>query len=61
MVAQTKFGRPAERRNKMTRDNTGRRPIRPIDPSWVGNGNTGLVHRQTGDCPPRDLCRGPVK
>ena len=45
----------------MARDHTGRRPIRPCVPISVGEGDPGLFDRQTGDFPPRDLFRVPLK
>ena len=42
MVARPEFGRPVERHDKVPPDYTGRRPIYPRIPSWVGEGNPGL-------------------
>ena len=61
MVARPEFGRPAERRDEVPRDHAGRCPIRPRGLCWVREDDTSLFDRQTGDRPPGDLGRGPLK
>ena len=61
MIAQPELVRTSERRNEVPHNHTGRRPIRPHGPGWVGEGNPGLFYRQTSDIHPGDLCRGPLK
>ena len=61
MIVQPEYGRPTECRDKVPLDHTGRRPIRPRGPRWVGEGVTGLFDQQTGDSPTGDLCRGPLE
>ena len=61
MVARPKVGRPTERCNEVPCDHAGRCPIYPLGPSWVGEGDPSPFERKTGDFPPGDLCRGPLK
>ena len=61
MISRPELGRPLDCLDKVPRDHTGRRPISPCGLSWVWEGNPCLFDRQTGDHPPRDLCRGPLK
>ena len=52
MIAQPEFGRPTKRHNKVLRDHTERRLIRPCGPSWVAEGNTGLFDQKTDNLSP---------
>ena len=61
MVARPEFGCPAERHYEVPRDHAGCRPVCPCGTSWVRDGNPGLFDRHTGDLPPGDLRRGPLK
>ena len=61
MITRPEVSRPAESCDEVPGDHAGIRQIHPRGLSWVREGNPRLFERQTGDCPPEDLFRGPLK
>ena len=61
MVSQPKPGRPAERRDEVSRYDVGCRPVLSRCTSWFGEGNIRLFDLQTGDRTHGDLRRAPLK
>ena len=61
IVPRSELSRPADRCDRVSYYETGHRLVRPDGLSRVREGHTSLIDRQTGDLPPRDLGRGPLK
>ena len=61
MVSQPELRHPAERCDEVSCYDAGRHPVCSRGLSRVVEGNPSVFYRQTGDVPPGDLIRGPLK